>query len=451
VDVNSLANALANAEIDPQKSAIQTKINKSNASISGYSAINFVLSNLQTAFGDLKDQSDFSSITANNSQPQAFAVTTAATASTGSHSIAVQSVATSQRTLSAGFADKTTPLNGGTGFSFSITIGTKTTSVNVPDKYSAPQDVVTANTGVKAQLVNVGGTTPWHIMLEGPTGAANSFTVTQFSPALTGDLMGFNALNPPASDAQLTVDGMPITSATNSVQDAIPGVTLDLYSPTTGNAMLNLDRDTSGVAGKVQALVTSYNDAISMLGVVSDPKSTVDTYGATLVGNSIVSTVRNQIRNLVVGPSDSPSGSITALRDIGVTIDQTGKLQIDSAKLNTTLQSNFDGVVKMLSNNQQDQTKFNPAPAGVAGEAYKKLATLIDPTSGTLKNLNDDQTQKISDYQKQLSALNDRLQVILQRYVSQLSAMDSLVGQIKSTQAGLKSTFDGMMSVYTKN
>jgi flagellar hook-associated protein 2 len=333
-------------------------------------------------------------------------------------------------------------------------MGGKTTQVNVPDRYCAPQDVVTAinaaNTGVKAQLVNAGGANPWHIMLEGPTGAANGFTMTPVTPA-GSDLLGWNDLQPPAADAQLTVDGMSISSSTNAVQDAIPGVTLDLYSPTTGSAMLNLTRDTSGVAGKVQAMVTSYNDAITMLGVVSDPKSTVDTYGATLVGNSIVSTVKSQIRSLVMGNSNSPSGSMTALRDIGVTIDQTGKLQIDNAKLNTALQGNFDDVVKMLSNNQQDQTKYNPASAGIAGEAYKKLASLIDPTSGSLKSLNDGQTQKISDYQKQLSTLNDRLQVILQRYVAQLGAMDSLVGQIKSTQAGLKSSFDGMMSVYTKN
>ena len=188
-----------------------------------------------------------------------------------------------------------------------------------------------------------------------------------------------------------------------------------------------------------------------MLGVVSDPKSTVDTYGASLVGNSIVSTVRSQIRTMVVGFSNAPSGSISALRDIGVTIDATGKLQIDSGKLNTALQSNFDDVVKMLCNNQQDQTKYNPAHAGIAGEAYRKLSSFIDPVSGSLKSLNDGQTQKINDYQKQLSDLNDRLQVILQRYVTQLGAMNSLVGQIKSTQAGLKSSFDGMMSVYTKN
>jgi len=261
-----------------------------------------------------------------------------------------------------------------------------------------------------------------------------------------------------ASNANLTVDGVAISASTNSVKDAITGVTLDLLAPTaldasgsSVSASINLSRDPSSVKTKVQNLVSAYNDVISMLGVVSDPKSTVDTYGGTLVGNSIVSTIRAQVRNMVIGNSNSPSGAMTALRDIGVTIDKSGQLQIDAAKLDGALSTQFDDVVKMLSNNQENQTKFNPVAAGIAGESFKKLDTILDPIGGTLATLNQNQTSKINDYQKQMDALQTRLQEILKRYINQFSAMDSLVGQIKTTQTSLKSTFDGMMAAYTKN
>ena len=570
VDINSLANNLANAEVSGQKAAIQGKIDKSNSAISGYAAIKFVLGNLQTAFADLKDQSDFSSITPNNSQPTAFNVTAGSKADTGSHTVLVNSIAKPQRTLSGGFASPTSTLNGGNSFTLSIRVhGGSATAVTIPQGYTSPQDMVTAinaaGTGVKAQVVNTGNSaSPYRIMLTGPTGAANDFTISsnlaqpaaptlpsvtttqgdgtttessqvsfanglgagesvtlagltftagkdltsaQVASAFTdlangatgktniaygsysGSLTGFSTgsvngagnsftatsstLNTnvtdlavsttaadyfnwgklqAATDATLTVDGMDITSASNTVKDAIAGTTLELVSPTTGafGATVDLGRDTSVVKTKIQALVTSYNETLSMLGVVSDPKSTVEGYGGTLVGNNIVNSVRSQIRNMVVGNSTSPSGTMNALRDIGVSIDKAGQLQIDNTKLDDALQNNFDNVVKMLSNNQENQSKFNTAPAGVAGEAYKKLVVLLDPIGGTLETLSSNQTKKIADYQKQLDTLATRLQTLLTRYTAQFSTMDNLVGQIKSTQTSLKSTFDGMMASYTK-
>jgi len=79
------------------------------------------------------------------------------------------------------------------------------------------------------------------------------------------------------------------------------------------------------------------------------------------------------------------------------------------------------------------------------------LGNLLDPIGGTLTTLSDNQSNKITDYQKQLDELQSRLQVLLKRYIDQFSAMDSLVGEIKSSQSSLKSTFDGMMAAYTKN
>ena len=194
--------------------------------------------------------------------------------------------------------------------------------------------------------------------------------------------------------------------------------------------------------------MTAYNDANSMLGVVSDPKSTVADYGATLVGNSIVSSVRSQMRQMVTGNSTTPSGSLTALRDIGFTIDQTGVLSIDKTKLESALQNNFDNVVTLVTGNRENQSQFSVLPSGVAGEAVKKLTALLDP-SAALTTQSANLTTKITEYKKQLADLDTRMTALLARYNKQFAAMESMVGQSKSLQTNLKSTFDGMMSVYT--
>ena len=309
-----------------------------------------------------------------------------------------------------------------------------------------------ANLGVTAQLINTGNiATPYRIMVTGSTGASNAFSLTSLSANNT-EVAGisFGKKLQSAQDAVFNVDGMAMTSSKNTVTDAIAGTTLNFTSTTTAGvpASLVFSRDTSSVSTKLDALVTAYNDANTMLGVVSDPKSTVETYGATLVGNSIVNTVRSQIRSMITSNSTTPSGGLTALRDIGFTIDQKGVLSIDKTKLDSALQNNFDNVVTLVTGNRENQSKYSVLPSGAAGEAVKKLTTLLDP-SGALTTQSTNLTNKITDYKKQLADLDTRMTALLARYNKQFATMDSLVGQSKSLQTSLKSTFDGMMATYT--
>ena len=582
VDVNSLANSLVAAEKAPRQAELNTKVTKAEGGISGYAAIKFVLGDLQTAFSNLKNQSSFNTLVPQNSQPSAVNVTTTATATTGSHTIAITQLAQQQRSISAdnvaGFATPLSQVNGGAAFSlvlknsidptptkvFSLgnnatststitfkamnkgdtvtvngltltankslsasevgelydqldtttaaavaaggveasainsdalaTYGTfsgkfatgyssgvnnngvltlTSTANNAADiatptgsqfanniaiaaEATTPAGIVaainSANLGITAQLINTGNiATPYRIMVTGSTGASNAFSLTSLKTG-GGEVSGisFGKTLQTAQDATFNVDGMAMTSSKNTITDAIAGTTLNLTATTTPGVPANLvfSRDTSSVSSKLDALVTAYNDANTMLGVVSDPKSTVDTYGATLVGNSIVSTVRNQIRQMITSNSTTPSGGLTALRDIGFSIDQKGVLSIDKTKLDNALQTNYDNVVTLVTGNRENQSKYSVLPSGTAGEAVKKLTAMLDPTAA-LTTQSTNLTTKITDYKKQLADLDTRMTALLARYNKQFASMDSLVGQSKSLQTSLKSTFDGMMATYT--
>ena len=337
-----------------------------------------------------------------------------------------------------------------TGTQFSNTIA-------ISSDASTPAGVVaainSANLGITAQLINTGNiATPYRILVTGATGESNAFSLTSFRLDGVTEVPGINfgkSLQP-AKDAIFNVDGMAMTSSKNSVTDAIAGTTLNFTATTTKDVPANLvfSRDNSSVSTKLNALVTAFNDANTMLGVVSDPKSSVETYGATLVGNSIVGSVRSQIRQLITSNSSTPAGGLTALRDIGFTLDQKGVLSIDKTKLESALQNNFDKVVTLITGNRENQSKFSVLPSGTAGEAVKKLNTLLD-TSAPLTTQSASLTTKISDYKKQLAELDTRMTALLERYNKQFAAMESMVGQSKSLQSSLKSSFDGMMATYT--
>lgn len=459
VDTASLAQNLVDAERVPQENGINTKITKNDARVSGFAAVSFVLGEVKAAFAAVKDQSSFNALTADNTNPSAFSVTTTATAKTGSYDIDVVRLAKAQRTVSDGMASATTALNGGAAMTLNLTVGgSAAPAISLASGKDTPQDVVdainAAGYGVTAKLVDTGdgSAKPFQIVLSGAEGSAGAFSLsTNYGTGAGSPGLNFtatNASNQAASDAQVKVDGITYTRNTNVLKDIVPGVTINLKAPTTSSAQVSFTRETTSIKDKLTALVTSYNDAMTMLNVVTDPKSTVDTYGATLVGDSTVRMLKQQLRGMFAGASSTPGTGVGSLWQMGISVDQAGTLAVDSTKLDTALNSNFDDVVKTFSGNQNNLSVYSTAPAGVAGDAVKKLTDLLGP-SGVIARQSQNATTQNTKYQGDLAKLQTRMDGLLKRYQKQFAAMDSLVGSVNSQKSSLKSTFDGMMAAYT--
>lgn len=685
VDTASLAQNLVDAEKTPQVNAINAKISKNDARVSGYSAVAFVLSDLNTAFTALKDQNSFNSVTPNNSQPSAFSVTATSTAAVANHDVQVLQIAKAQRRVSDGFASARTPINGGgamrlsfgiggtdtwtptrstvqghgvttetaqvkltgllsgqsltvagltytasqdltpqevaaafsglsesaltpastaqgtfsgalmgfnasttsddtitftsttagsvndiavtpsvgvtapivtitqgqvaeteasaitfkdmavgqsvtvagltytatqattasevatffaglsagaatpanpakgtfsgvlTGFNSGVssggtlnftstTAGTNVTdiaisgakiSVSLPAGRDTPQDIAdfinAGNLGISAAIVNTGdgSASPYQLVLTGASGSAGAFTLSTSYAAADGsysstpaagssglNFSGTQAGDQSATDARVKIDGISYTRTTNSLTDVMPGVTLDLKDVTIGTASLAMVRDTTAIKDKFNALVSSYNDAMSMLGVVTDPKSTVATYGATLVGDSTVRSIRTQVRAMVQGASTTPGTNVSSMWQLGIKVDQTGVMSLDTTKLDAALTNNFADVVKTMTGNTNGLSAYSSQPAGFAGEAVRKLTKLVSATGPIVSN-SDNATTQNTKYQDQLTKLDARMTALLARYTKQFAAMDSIVGNVNSQKTSLKATFDGMMAAYT--
>ena len=452
VDVKSLAQSLVDAEKQPRKALIDGKITKSEAKISGYAAVNFVLSELKKKFSALDDLSDFSAMVVTNNQSNAFAVSTDSTAVSGTHSIEVLSLAKAQRRTSVGFATSTTSLNNGAAFNLSLTVGNNASqSIAIAATKATPAGVVSAinsaNAGVTAQLVNTGhATEPFQIVITGKTGIANAFTLTSDIAAGTG--LNFSTSLESAANASIKVNGVSMTRATNTVSDSIPGITFNLKAVTSGSASLDLNRDTAVVKTKLQDLVSAYNDVESVLKDAYDKDSKVEGYGASLVSDSLVQKVRSEIRGIFTGTSSTPGTNITALRDLGITITREGKMALDATKVDTALASQFDDMVKMLSQNRTVPTTLRTLPSGLAGDAVKTLDAMIN-FNGTISTQSRNTTEQIAKYKVDLKKLDERMTQLLERYSKQFSTMDSLVGQSNSMKTSLKSTFEGMMAQYS--
>ena len=293
--------------------------------------------------------------------------------------------------------------------------------------------------GVKAQLVYSGS--DYKIVLSGKTGAANTFSLTDGA----SKVVGFDTANTSqaATDATFKINGVSFTRSSNQVGDALTGVTLNLKAVATTS--IDLTRDNSGLKSKVQDVVTAYNEAMSMLNVLSDPKSTVETYGGALVGDSMVRTVREQLRTLMFTDSSTSASTskIKNVRDLGISIDMVGTMTLDNAKLTDALTNRFDQVVTAMTGNMNDLGEYSTANAGIAGDASRALTKLLK-ASGPVKTVSANATTQNKKYQEDLATLQTRMDALLVRYQKQFANMDSLVGSNNSLKASLKSTFEGM-------
>jgi flagellar hook-associated protein 2 len=388
--------------------------------------------------------------------------------------------------LQASATTPTNPLTGTfsgtlTGFNAGVTDGTgilaftSTTSSNnvsdlpvfgssadisLVDGKDTPQGIVDAinasKVGVTAQLVNTGdgSATPYQIILSGPVGLTGAFSIsTQYgtgtgSPGLVFPSNGQSA-NQAATDALVKVDGISYTRSSNALTDVVTGLTLNLKSTTTSAASVDLTRDNAVLKEKFTALMTAYNDADNILTEVSNPKSTLDTYGATLVGDSTVRSLRQQLRAMVSGISSTPGDNIKSLAQMGVNIDQKGVMSLDDTKLEAALTDHYSDVVKSFTGGYNNLGTYSTLSAGFAGDAVKKITNIIGSKGALTTNTTTANTQN-TKYKADLEKLNTRMASLLARYTKQFGVMESLVGQVNSQKTSLKSSFDGLMAMYTK-
>lgn len=369
VDVAALAQGLVDADRIPQENLINSKIDKNEARISGYSAISFMLQGVKDALAALKDANSFNATTVGSSNSAALGVTATTAAAVGNHSVQINSLLSAQRSISnPGFLTETDELNGGTGFSITLDTGAADpTVITLADGSDTPQGVVDAinaaeGLSVSAKLVNTGvAGEPYKIVLSGVAGSSNSFTLAS-DPVL--DTLQFDELQT-ASDANLVVDGVTYVRTSNTVSDVIAGLTFDLKATTGTTAApapvsVTLTRDTAAVKEKINAFVTAYNEINQVLNEVTKADSTLDIYGGTLVGDSVARQVGTQLREMVTGVSSSPGTNIGALWQMGLNVDRLGVMTVDSTKLDAALTDNFADVVTMFTANQNNRTETSP-------------------------------------------------------------------------------------------
>ena len=157
-----------------------------------------------------------------------------------------------------------------------------------------------------------------------------------------------------------------------------------------------------------------------------------------------IRTVRDTFYKVVTSDSSATSNGVSALRDIGVTINKEGTLELDENKFDSALETSFSDVSVMLTAGTNNQSRYDEQPQGLAMDAVIKLESLTDQFSGVFATRTSSSNEKLEGIEADLLELTNRTEIIYQRYLTQFTVMETLVNQINGTRDSLSDTWKNL-------
>lgn len=372
---------------------------------------------------------------------EAFTASASTKAVAGQYTIEVQQLATSQTLTSKVQASRDTALDTGTGtVDIEIKVAgqdAKTLTLNATD--TSLEGIVKAingdsSLGVSATLINNGEESYLMLTAKGTGAKAAVESITSTSASVEG-VIGFNVPGTPvvshltekaAQNSIVEINDIKVESQTNTLENAIEGVTLTLTKTNTAGSpdTLSVTRDDAVTSKAVNDFVNAYNNLQGVIKALTTYNVDNPAASGSLSGDGLARNVQNQIRNALNVANES--GPVRTLSQLGVTTDpKNGQLVVDTTKLNAALKDNMVDVQNLFAGDN-----------GIS----KKLGAVADnfvKSGGVISSASDSMTQMLKNLEKQYDATSDRIDVKMEGYRRQFSAMDSMVAQMGSISSYL--------------
>ncbi|MDH3712548.1 MAG: flagellar filament capping protein FliD [Gammaproteobacteria bacterium] len=436
LDVSGIVAQLVEAESAPQTFLLDQREARLQAQISGFGTLKSALLELRTSLAGIESVSDFQQRAATSSDDALFTASASSDAVSASYQIKVDELAQSRKLSSQGFGSSVATVGSGQltfssgGESFTVDIGATEGSVaEIRDAVNAAtgNDIVSATT---VQVSDGSGGKETRLLLtalgaqdltisvadiDGQDTDGTGLSQLVFEAGGTENMQSIQAPKP----ARVFIDGLLVEGDTNTIEDAIEGVKLELKAADAGATnVLTIADDSSAVKQSLLAFADAYNTYVETVNGLSRFNSPED--AGILVGDSTLRNLQAQIRREFSQRSVQPNLP-SNLAEFGITTQDDGALTFDEAMFET-----------QLRNNPQAMSDYFAGEKGLA----KRLGTLLDGYLGSNGALDarttrlDGDIDRIGDARERLDF---RVQASERRLLAQFSAMDALVAQLNVT------------------
>lgn len=438
IDTKSLIEQLINLDRAParlaetNKATVQTRLDAIKAMNTRILAVSDALDLVKTA-------SSFSAKQVSSSDEAVLTASVSTTAIAGSMRISVKQLATTHQVTTLGQASATETIAAG-----SLAFRLASTPDGSPDLVVTPttntmtglaEAINAANLGIVASVINDGSDTPYRLVISSSkSGEANAIT----------DLVGtggFSALVPDLSQMEVLAEaqnaevrlgdsetGLLLTSASNTLDQAIPGVTLNLKS-VADNIDVTVSQDAPSTRATAQKLVDAFNSAKSFYDGNSRYDVATNTSGSLFGEYDLRGRIRDLADQLSKNFSSQPSG-FQSLAEVGVAFDTDGKMTIDATVFDAKLAENPSALTSLF------------AAAGNA--AYAPIETLTRSVDGTMALKQSTLEDRIKILDESIARVDARLEQRRAFYEAKFLAMEKITAQSQSQGNALTQFINGL-------
>ena len=434
IDLQSMLTSILTAERAPITVA-NSKITATNAKISLYGTLKSKLDSLQSASDTLRFPSRLSAVSATSSDSKVAVATASFNATPTSYDVNVTQLASAQKSFSNSYTSGTTFSTGPLTFTVS---GTATSAIDIPDGSTLQQvgaAINSAKIGVTATVITSGDGSQRMILTGDKSGDGNGFSLTSSATPSGGQssLDAFDLLTPAevldgsdklqrseAQNALMTIAGVPVSSSSNTFANSVEGLTFTASK--VGQTTISVQNDASTVTAAVQAFVDSYNAAITVVknnNGYDTAKKTGQAFTGDFAARSVVDTL-GSARTTV--PDSLSTATFKTLSELGVTIQQSGLLTLDSAKLNKALGTSASETVRTLN---------------AYGEAFSVKVLEMQGSGGVVSTRLNSLNATVQRDKEKIAALEVRVSMIERRYRAQFTALDKFMSAMQTTSSGL--------------
>ena len=440
LDVAKIVEQTVAAEKIPLKK-LEYKAEGIQTQISTYGEIKSLTSKLGDIVSKLTRDSAWNGVSISSSNPT-LSGTMTGIAATGTYNIQVTHLAQAQTTALGGAGGAALPKDKpmGAAGTIKLTMGTESKDIAIESSDTLTKiatKINEAGMGIQASIVtDVDGKE--RLMLRSKeTGTDKAFTVDLGSLSSAPAALG-QAEAQAAKNAKVKLNGMEVESSTNTFANTIPGMSFTVSEVVTSTAAtLNVKADTEAMKKNIQEFVDTYNELNDLLTKSTksvrtadgklDPSVQKEGVG-TLQGDSATVSLQNSLRMLTQGISGS-TGGLTRLAEIGIQMQEGGKLSTDTTKLDKAL-TNLEGL-KGLFANKADAL----GQGGGIAVNFKNFTDKLLSFDGTLNTKTDSLERTLKSNSAEQTKVNTRADTLEKRLYAQYSALDTKMASLNALNA----------------
>lgn len=440
LDTNGIIDQLMNVERLP---IVRYEKDKTwlNNKLAAFTELDGLLKSFNASIADLDDSESLLKRSISTDSSDFFSATVSSDATPGAgYDVEVVSLAKVQKSITdnnfASKEDKTF----GTG-TLTLTVDGTDFEIAIDSENNSLSGIVEAindsDSGVNASIINDGDLTePYKLVLTGENVAVDFSLASTLSGGST--TIGTLSTTQAASRAHIKVDTTDIYADSNTLTEAIPGVTLNLLQEqeTAGDTTsINVSLDTGAIKSTIKAFASGYNGVISF---ISGQSAIGETDAGILAGDSGINTIKRHLQDMLTHRFEN-SGTLSSLSELGFQTQKDGTLKVDDEILSEAVSTNVDSVVTLLvGENDED---------GLAAQFTEYLTNMTDSSTGMLKGRKDSTTTNVARIDARIEMMELRLEKRETMLRSQFTAMELLVGNLNSQSSYLSQQMESISAI----